>query len=147
MRVVLAGAGIGGLTAALALDPSIEVVMLEQASGLNEVGAGLQLGPNATRVLRRLGLTEGLAEIGFEPEANEVREAATGALMLRQPLKAVSRQRWGSPYLHIHRADLQRMAAAINPKRLTPIHTAQPQAYRDLFPRVQTASNGAWIAV
>ena len=111
MRVVLAGVGIGGLTAALALDPSIEVVMLEQASGLNEVGAGLQLGPNATRVLRRLGLTEGLAEIGFEPEANEVREAATGALMLRQPLKAVSRQRWGSPYLHIHRADLQGLLA------------------------------------
>ena len=111
MRVVLAGAGIGGLTAALALDPGIEVVILEQAQVLTEVGAGLQLGPNATRVLRRLGLGEALSAIGFEPEANEVREAATGVVMLRQPLKAVSQKRWGAPYLHIHRADLQGLLA------------------------------------
>ena len=111
MRVVLAGAGIGGLSAALALDPAVEVVVLERTGALSEVGAGLQLGPNATRVLRRLGLGEALAAIGFEPEANEVREAATGALMLRQPLKAVARTRWGAPYLHIHRADLQDLLA------------------------------------
>jgi len=107
MRVVLAGAGVGGLTAALAVAPEVEALVLEQAEALAEVGAGLQLGPNATRVLERLGLGEALARIGFEPEANEVRDAASGALMLRQPLREAARRRWGAPYLHVHRADLQ----------------------------------------
>jgi salicylate hydroxylase len=111
MRVVLAGAGIGGLTAALALDPAVEVEVLEQAEALSAIGAGLQLGPNATRILARLGLGEALAGIGFEPEANELRDAASGALMLRQPLREAARERWGAPYLHVHRADLQALLA------------------------------------
>jgi salicylate hydroxylase len=61
----------------------------------------------------RLGLGEALGEIGFEPEANEVREAASGVLMLRQPLGAVARERWGAPYLHVHRADLQACLAQV----------------------------------
>ena len=107
MRVILAGAGIGGLTAALALDPGAETILLEQAPALVEIGAGLQLSPNATRVLARLGLEAGLAAIAFEPEANELRDAASGALILRQPLGPWARARWGAPYLHVHRADLQ----------------------------------------
>jgi salicylate hydroxylase len=107
MRIVLAGAGIGGLTAAAALADRAEVVVLEQAATLTEVGAGLQLGPNATRVLQRLGLGDGLDAIGFEPHAIEIRDAASGALELRQPLGEVARARWGSPYLHVHRSDLQ----------------------------------------
>lgn len=117
MRVVLAGAGIGGLAAALALDPGVEARLLEQAPALTEVGAGLQLGPNATRILARLGLADELGAIGFEPEANEVREAASGALMLRQPLREVARRRWGAPYLHVHRADLQAMLSAAVARR------------------------------
>lgn len=109
MRIVLAGAGIGGLSAAIALGDRAEVILLEQARELTEVGAGLQLGPNATRVLQRLGLGEGLDAIGFEPQANEVRDSASGALLLRQPLAAVARERWGAPYLHVHRSDLQRL--------------------------------------
>ncbi|OYX29531.1 MAG: hypothetical protein B7Y99_13020 [Caulobacterales bacterium 32-69-10] len=109
MRIVLAGAGIGGLTAAIALAGRAEVVVLEQAAALSEVGAGLQLGPNATRVLQRLGLGEGLDAIGFEPEAIVVRDAASGAQMLRQPLGDAARARWGAPYLHVHRSDLQRL--------------------------------------
>lgn len=109
MRVVLVGAGVGGLTAALGLAPELQVTLLEQARELVEIGAGLQLSPNATRVLERLGLGPGLAEIGFEPEANEVREAASGRLLLRQPLRETARARWGAPYLHVHRADLQRL--------------------------------------
>ena len=107
MRVILAGAGIGGLTAALALDAGVETILLEQAPALVEIGAGLQLSPNATRVLARLGLEAELAAIAFEPEANELRDAASGALMLRQPLGPWARSRWGAPYLHVHRADLQ----------------------------------------
>ncbi|HTK36588.1 MAG TPA: FAD-dependent monooxygenase [Caulobacteraceae bacterium] len=109
MRVVLAGAGIGGLTAALALGSDIEVVVLEQTQALTEIGAGLQLSPNATRILQRLGLGDALKTIGFEPEANEVREAASGALMLRQPLGAAARKRWDAPYLAAHRGDLQKI--------------------------------------
>ena len=111
MRVVLVGAGVGGLTAALGLAPELQVTLLEQARELVEIGAGLQLSPNATRVLERLGLGPGLAEIGFEPDANEVREAASGRLLLRQPLRETARARWGAPYLHVHRADLQRLLA------------------------------------
>ena len=111
MRVVLVGAGVGGLTAALSLAPELQVTLLEQARELVEIGAGLQLSPNATRVLERLGLGPGLAEIGFEPDANEVREAASGRLLLRQPLRETARARWGAPYLHVHRADLQRLLA------------------------------------
>ncbi len=107
MHVVLAGAGIGGLTAALALPKTSRVTLLEQAPALQEAGAGIQLSPNATRVLEGLGLGARLASVAFEPEATEVRDAATGRLLLRQPLGETARERWGAPYLHIHRADLQ----------------------------------------
>lgn len=107
MRIVLAGAGIGGLTAAVALGDRAEVLLPEQAGALTETGAGLQLGPNATRVLQRLGLGRELDAIGFEPQAIEIRDAASGALELRTPLGAAAKARWGSPYLHVHRSDLQ----------------------------------------
>ena len=112
MRVILAGAGIGGLTAAAALAGRAEVTLVEQARELSEVGAGLQLGPNATRVLQRLGLGAGLDAIGFEPQAIEVRDAASRALMLRQPLGQAAKDRWGAAYLHVHRSDLQALLAA-----------------------------------
>jgi salicylate hydroxylase len=109
MRIVLAGAGIGGLTAAIALADKAEVILLEQARELSEIGAGLQLGPNATRVLQGLGLRGGLDAIGFEPQAIEIRDSASRALMLRQPLGEAARVRWGAAYLHVHRSDLQRL--------------------------------------
>jgi salicylate hydroxylase len=111
MRLVLAGAGIGGLTVAAALGGRAEVILLEQARELSEIGAGLQLGPNATRILQRLGLGAGLEAIGFEPQAIEIRDAASRALMLRQPLGSAARERWGAPYLHVHRSDLQALLA------------------------------------
>jgi salicylate hydroxylase len=109
--VILAGGGIGGLTAAAALRDRAEIAVLEQAAALTEVGAGLQLGPNAVRVLEALGFGPELAGIGFEPEAIEVRDAASEALMLRQPLGAAAKARWGAAYLHVHRSDLQAMLA------------------------------------
>jgi salicylate hydroxylase len=85
----------------------VGVTLLEQAPALVEVGAGIQLSPNATRVLDRLGVLAAIQAAAFEPEAAEVREAASGRLLLRQPLGAHARARWGAPYLHVHRADLQ----------------------------------------
>ncbi len=135
MRVVLAGAGIGGLTAALALDAGVEAVLVEQAPALEAVGAGLQLSPNATRILARLGLGEALATAGFEPEAHEVRDAATGVLMLRQPLGQSARVRWGAPYLHVHRADLQAL--------LRQAAEARPNVTLRLGERVEAVEAGA----
>ena len=109
MNAILIGAGIGGLTAALALGRrGVSVTVLERSPVLGEVGAGVQLGPNATRILFDLGLEAALRKVGFEPEAAEIRSARTGALRLRNRLGGRAQDRWGAPYLQIHRADLQK---------------------------------------
>jgi len=106
--VVIAGAGIGGLTAALALaQRGFEVTLLEAADRLDEVGAGLQLSPNAARVLIALGIAERLKPHIVVPEHLIVRNARSGRLLAQGPLGATSVQRYGAPYWVIHRGDLQ----------------------------------------
>ena len=74
MRIIVIGAGIGGLAAALTLGRSgFEVQVYEQASELREVGAGVQMSPNATRILHRLGLEEPLRRFGVRPRARVIR--------------------------------------------------------------------------
>lgn len=107
MRIVLVGSGIGGLAAALSLPAQAEVALLEQAERLDPVGAGIQLGPNAMQVLTDLGLCEDLMEFGFAPDAVRIRRASDQDLMLQQTLGAWAADRWGAPYLQVHRADLQ----------------------------------------
>jgi 2-polyprenyl-6-methoxyphenol hydroxylase-like FAD-dependent oxidoreductase len=110
IRVVVIGAGIGGLAAACALrGRGFETIVCERADELGEVGAGLQLGPNAVKVLHALGLEDGLRTWGFEP-ANIVSLAWDDArLRYREPLQAVCAARFGAPYLTVHRADLHRL--------------------------------------
>jgi salicylate hydroxylase len=106
-HALIAGAGIGGLTAALCLARrgwSVEV--FEAASQITGIGAGLQLSPNAMHVMSALGLQTGLLDRGFEPEALELRLGHSGHRIFRIPTRASARSRWGAPYLHIHRADL-----------------------------------------
>src|SRR5262249_19085015 len=111
--MVIAGAGIGGLTAALALTRAgYRVVIIEQAPQLEEAGAGIQLSPNATRVLCGLGLTDRLRPGVVAPEAIRIIKAETGDDIVRIPLGAEAEQRYGAPYWVIHRADLQGVLAA-----------------------------------
>jgi salicylate hydroxylase len=106
--VVVAGAGIGGLTAALALVRNgFRVVVLEQAERLEETGAGIQLTPNATRTLIALGLEERLRPHIVAPTALRVLNAASGREIVRMPLGEAAAQRYGAPYWAIHRGDLQ----------------------------------------
>lgn len=112
MRVAVAGAGVGGLTAALALaSRGVEVVVCEREPFLREAGAGVQLGPNAVKVLDGLGLGGALRAVAFAPEAAEVRDGASGRLLLRTALGESAERRWGAPYLQVHRADLQALLA------------------------------------
>jgi salicylate hydroxylase len=108
---IVVGAGIGGLTAALALARAgRDVLILEQAAQLGEVGAGIQLSPNASRVLYSLGLREQLEACAFRPQAVEAR-SSVGRLVFREKLGAYAVSRYGFPYLHLHRADLHALLA------------------------------------
>jgi salicylate hydroxylase len=106
--VVVAGAGIGGLTAALTLaGKGFRVALFESAERLEEVGAGIQLSPNASRILIALGLGDRLKPHLVVPEELVVRMARTGDVLARAPLAAAVEARYGAPYWVIHRADLQ----------------------------------------
>ncbi|HSV79054.1 MAG TPA: FAD-dependent oxidoreductase [Ramlibacter sp.] len=110
MRVVVIGAGIGGLTAARALmQRGFEVTVLEQARELREVGAGLQISPNGNRVLAALGLGEAMDRIAAEPAGKKVRLWNTGQTWNLFDLGASSRERYGHPYFTVHRADLHQV--------------------------------------
>jgi len=109
-RVVIIGAGIGGLAAAVALrQRGFEVALYERSAKLEEVGAGLQIGPNGVKVLRALGLEDELMRNAFEPFSIMSVTWDDGRLRFRQPLKDVSRQKYGAPYLTAHRADLHNL--------------------------------------
>ncbi|MGA7789860.1 MAG: FAD-dependent monooxygenase, partial [Xanthobacteraceae bacterium] len=105
--VIVAGAGIGGLTAALALARNgFRVIILEQAERLEETGAGIQLSPNATRALIDLGLGGRLRPHVVAPTDLRVLIGRTGGEIARIPLGEAA-QRCGAPYWIIHRGDLQ----------------------------------------
>ena len=106
-RILVVGAGIGGLTAALALARrGFHVDIAERAAELDEVGAGIQLSANAGRVLADLGLSTAITEVATEPTAIEVRNGLSGAL-LSSISGSTLKARYDFPYWVIHRADLQ----------------------------------------
>jgi salicylate hydroxylase len=116
--VIVAGAGIGGLTAALALAQNgFRVVVLEQAERLEETGAGIQLSPNAARILIDLGLEDRLRQLATAPIALRVLSAGSGREIVRMPL-ADAEQRYGAPYWVTHRGDLQAALAAAVARQL-----------------------------
>jgi len=110
--VVVAGAGIGGLTTSLALAArGFRVILLERAERLEEAGAGLQLSPNASRILIDLGLEPALAPHVIAPESISIMTARTGKEIGRIPLGEAATLRYGAPYWIIRRADLQNALA------------------------------------
>jgi salicylate hydroxylase len=107
VRALVAGAGIGGLTAALALARAgFDVVVYERAPKLEAFGAGLQLTPNATRILADLDALDDVRTLATEPRAIRILRGRDDAV-LAHPSLADAVARWGAPYLVVHRADLQ----------------------------------------
>src|SRR5579862_3946668 len=107
LRVAIIGAGIGGLSAALALrQAGFAVEVYEQAPELTEVGGGINMGPNAIRVLHRLGLAAGLDREGVRPVGTHQRRWQDGRTLQRAPLNPLCEQLYGAPHMTIHRRDL-----------------------------------------
>lgn len=107
MQALIAGGGIGGLAAALAASRAgWSVRLYERAPVFSEVGAGVQLGPNAVKVLHGWGLADALARVAAFPQQLEVRSAISGETLGRLRLGQTMVQRYGTPYATVHRADL-----------------------------------------
>lgn len=105
-RILVVGGGIGGLTAAVALAKvGHRVTVLERAGSFAEVGAGIQLAPNATRVLDRLGVLDALRPVSVWPRRLVLGDALSGSELTALPLEDFP-QRYGAPYLVLHRSDL-----------------------------------------
>ena len=103
-KITVAGAGIGGLTAAIALSRrGAQVTVLEQAAEITEVGAGIQVSPNGFAVLKALGLGEAFRAIATQGEAVELRDYRAGNLVARLDLGLLPQDQ---PYFFVHRADL-----------------------------------------
>ena len=114
--VAVIGAGIGGLAAAASLlQAGFDVHVYEQAKALGEVGAGINIGPNASRLLHRLGLADRLGTCGVKPDSFDQRRWDDGRFLLRSPLGALIEEKFGAPYYTFHRADLHGALANLVP--------------------------------
>lgn len=108
--VLVVGGGMAGLAGALALrENGAAVTLVEVAPEFGEIGAGLQMAPNASRTLKRWGLLDKALEIGVQPKHLVFRDAISGEELTRQSLGGEFEQRYGAPYVVIHRSDLHRI--------------------------------------
>jgi salicylate hydroxylase len=123
MRVAVIGGGIGGLAAALGLlRAGFDVQVYEQAPRITEIGAGIQISPNASRLLHRLGVRAAMDKVGVFPRGVHQRRWDDGRTLQRAPLGPEVEATFGAPYYHFHRADLANLLAdAMPPER---IHTS-----------------------
>ena len=118
-KVAIIGAGMGGLAAAAnLLKNGIDVQVYEQARAFQRVGAGIQQGPNAVKVLRGMGLEQRVRDVAFKPEMTRYREAATGDLLWERPQADAYEAKYGAPQLLLHRADLHDALASAVPDEI-----------------------------
>ena len=116
-KVVIIGGGIGGLAAGLAfLRRGIEVEIHEQAARQSEIGAGLNLSPNALKALRALGVEDEAIAIGFQNDCQVIRSWRSGRIISRQELAGDVSHRFGAAFITIHRADLLDILSRALPK-------------------------------
>lgn len=124
-EIMIAGGGIGGVSAALCFAQQGDTVQVfEQSDTFGEVGAGIQLSPNCTRVLHHLGLAPALDTVAFRPRGTQMRDWRSGDVITENALGDDVKTAYGFPYYHIHRGDLMQVlaeAAAASP-RIT-LHT------------------------
>jgi 2-polyprenyl-6-methoxyphenol hydroxylase-like FAD-dependent oxidoreductase len=110
--IAIIGGGIGGLTAAaVLLRAGFDVQVYERSTALSEVGAGINIGPNASRILHRLGIAEVLGRTGVKPVTFDQRRWDDGCFLLRSPLGEAVESAFGAPYYTFHRGDLHRALA------------------------------------
>ena len=148
VSVGVVGAGIGGLSCALSLlNAGFDVHVYEQAAALGEVGAGVQVSPNASRILHRLGLAGELAGAGVKPLAWHQRRWDDGRTLLRAPLAEPVEAAFGYPHYQIHRADLlAALAGAVPAERVHLGHRLIGLEDRGNLVRARFA-NGTRVAV
>jgi salicylate hydroxylase/6-hydroxynicotinate 3-monooxygenase len=114
LSIAIVGAGIGGLATAAALRRlGIDATVYEQADAFARVGAGIQQSPNAVKVHRGLGIEERLRDVGFTPSSSLNRDAFSGKVTNDHPLGCAVEERYGAPYLTLHRGDLHAALAAV----------------------------------
>lgn len=124
--ILVAGGGIGGLAAALALArQGAQVRLIEQAEHFSEAGAGIQIGPNVTRILRNWGLESGLRRVASFPHELLARDARTGRELGCLPLGARAERLYGAPYACIHRADMHQLLLEAVQACGVPMHLGQ----------------------
>lgn len=142
MRAIVVGAGIGGLAAALSLRRAgWDVTLAEQAARFTEVGAGIQLAPNATRVLRRLDVLDAVAAPASRPSHLSFRTWSDGSEICRYAMGRAVEEEFGAPYLLLHRADLHRaLVAALPPESVRRNTTVVDIAQDDDSAYVTTAA-------
>jgi salicylate hydroxylase len=115
-KIAIVGGGIGGAALAASLRMrGFEPHVFERASGFGEIGAGVQMTPNAVNVLRAFGLYDRLTKVAFQPEASVGRNWKTGKQTFRSPYDQHFRDIYKAPYLQIHRADLLELFTSLLP--------------------------------
>ncbi len=124
MRIAVIGGGIGGLSAALhLLKAGLDVHVYEQSPRIGEIGAGIQISPNASRLLIRLGLKPAMDRVGVLPQAVHQRRWDDGRTLQRAPVGREVEETFGAPYYHFHRGDLaELLGAAVPPERVHLAH-------------------------
>jgi salicylate hydroxylase len=147
LRAIVVGAGIGGLTAAVSLARAgCEVTVVERAARFGEIGAGIQLAPNATRVLGHLGLLDAVAAQAARPSHWSFRTWSDGSEITRYLLGREAEAEFGAPYLQVHRADLHEVLAAAVPARSVRLGTTAVAIDQDDGAAYVTTATGERLA-